>query len=149
VSALQTASVIRVVTPLGIDRRLLGLLASVGLLSLFAAEPVPAAVKDDHGEVRAAGTCSSGATSALRLKTRDSGIEVRFEVDHVRPGVVWRVVFVQERRIAWRGAAKTRSNGSFEVRRTLRDLLGADALTARAWGPRGLVCHATATFLDS
>lgn len=86
-------------------------------------------------------------TAAKRLKSGDDGIELQFEVDHSRAGVVWRVVLVHERRIAWKGAARTtRPNGSFEVRRTLQDLSGADAVTARAWGPTrprlSSSCHA-------
>lgn len=120
------------------------------MLLLFAAPPVAAVAKDRRGEVRVGGVCGSGATSKLRLKSSDDGIELRFEVDHIRAGVFWRVVLVHERRIAWRGGARTsRPNGSFEVRRTLQDLPGADAVTARAWGPLGLVCRATATLPDS
>lgn len=141
---------IRLLAPLGIGSRLLVLLFGVGMLLLFAARPVAAVAKDGRGEVRVAGVCGSGAASKLRLKSGDDGIELQFEVDHSRAGVVWRVVLVHERRIAWKGAARTtRLNGSFEVRRTLQDLPGADAVTARAWGPRGLVCRAAATLPDS
>jgi hypothetical protein len=134
----QTVWVIRVVALLGI-----------GLVLLFASGAV-AVAKDGRGEVRVTGICGSGASSKLRLKTDDDGIELRFELDYSRAGVVWRVVLVHERRIAWKGAASTtRPYGSFEVRRTLRDLPGADTLTARAWGPRGLVCQATATLPGS
>jgi hypothetical protein len=59
-------------------------------------------------------------------------------------------VLVQERRIAWKGTARTTgSNGSFELRRTLQDLPGDDAVTVRAWGPHGLGCHATATLSEA
>jgi len=122
---------------------------AVGMLLLLAATTAAAATKDGRDEVRVAGVCGSGATSELRLKRRDDGIELRFEVDYNRPGVQWRVVLVHERRIAWKGAARTRPNRSFEVRRTLPDLPGADAATARAWGPRGLVCRADAMLPDS
>jgi hypothetical protein len=122
----------------------------IGLLLVFAAPSVAAVAKDGGGEVRVAGVCGSGATSKLRLKSGDDGIELRFEVDHSRPGVIWRVVLVHERRIAWKGAARTtRPDGSFEVRRTLRDLPGADAVSVRAWGPRGLVCRAAAILSGS
>jgi hypothetical protein len=131
----QTACVIRVVASL-----------AVGTLALLAAAPVVAVAKDGPGDVRVAGVCGSGATSKLRLKSGDDGIEVRFEVEHARGGVVWRVALVHERRVAWKGTARTsRSGGSFELRRTLRDLPGADAVSAQAWGPRGLVCRAAAT----
>jgi hypothetical protein len=132
--------VIRFLIPLPIICLLLG----------FAARTQAAVAKDGRGEVRVAGVCGSGATSKLRLRSGDDGIEVRFEVDHNRAGVVWRVVLVHERRIAWKGAARTtRPSGSFEVRQTLQDLPGADAVTAQAWGPRGLVCRAVAVLGDS
>jgi hypothetical protein len=122
----------------------------VGTALLFAASPVAALAKDGRGEVRAVGVCGNGAVSELRLRSRDGGIDVRFELDSGRTNVAWRVVVVHERRVAWKGVARTtRPNGSFEVRRTLRDLPGDDAVTASAWGPRGLICRATATLSDS
>jgi translation initiation factor IF-1 len=143
--------VTRFVLSVGTASRLLVLALLVGAgLALFAPGRVAAVSKDDHGEVRVAGVCGSGTTSKLRLKGGDDGIELRFEVDHSRAGVVWRVVLVHERRIAWKGTARTiRPYGAFEVRRTLPDLLGTDAVTATAWGPHGLVCRAAATLPDS
>jgi hypothetical protein len=48
--------------------------------------------------------------------------------------------------IAWQGTAKTtRASDSFELRRALPDLPGADTVTATAWGPRGTVCRVGAT----
>lgn len=97
-------------------------------------------------EVRVAGGCGTGATSKLRLRARDGGIRAQFEVDHNRSGAVWRVVLVQDRRVVWRGTARTRgASDAFEVERRLRDLPGADTVTARAWGPRGVTCAASAT----
>ena len=81
-----------------------------------------------------------GVSSELRLKRDDDAIELRFELDQSRAGALWRVVLVHERRVVWKAdATKTRVNGSLEVRRNLRDLPGADTITARAWGLRGLV----------
>ena len=126
------------------NRRRLPRWLALTLLSLAALPPAPALAKAD--EVRVAGVCGRGASAELRLLGDEGAIELRFRVAHNRPGALWRVVLVQERRIAWRGAARTsRSSGSFEVRRSLRDLPGADAVTARAWGPQGLVCRASAT----
>jgi hypothetical protein len=137
--APHTAYVIRLLAPLGIV-----------LVLVFAARPAAAVAKDGRGEVRVAGVCGSGATSKLRLKSDDDGIELRFEVNHSRAGIVWRVVLVHERRIVWKGAVRvTRPNGSFEVRRTLPDLVGADAVIARAVGPGGLVCRAAAVLPGS
>lgn len=96
------------------------------------------------GEVRVAGACGRGASSDLRLRSRDGGLRVRFQVEHTRSGASWRVVLVQDRRVVWRGRARTRG-GAFEVERALRDLPGADRVTARAWGPGGITCAAAAT----
>jgi hypothetical protein len=100
---------------------------------------------DDRPEVRVAGVCGRGASSRLKLKARDGAIEAEFEV-HGRSGARWRVVFVQERRVAWRGRARTAgASRSFSLERRLSDYPGADQVMARAVGPRGLTCTATAT----
>jgi hypothetical protein len=99
----------------------------------------------DRPEVRVAGSCGRGATSKLKLKADDGQIEAEFEV-HGRSGARWRVVFVQENRIAWRGSARTGgSSRSFSIERRLSDYAGPDHVTARAVGPRGITCQATAT----
>jgi hypothetical protein len=106
-------------------------------------------VKDDPGDVRVTGVCSAGAGAKLRLKADKGRIEVRFEVDHTRAGS-WRVALVHERRVVWKGVTRTSgTNHSFELRRTLPDLPGNDSVTARAWGPQGLTCHATATLAEA
>ena len=121
------------------------LLLALAMLSLVAAWPLAALAKDGDGKARARGTCSKGAASELQLESDDDGVELRFKLHHSRTGAAWRVVLVQERRIAWKGAAKTTgSSGSFEVRRTLPNFPGSDEITVRAWGPRGLNCQATA-----
>jgi hypothetical protein len=96
-------------------------------------------------EVRVAGVCGRGASSTLKVKARDGGLEVEFEVEHTRAGALWRVVLVQERRVAWRGRARThRPSGSFSLEKRLSDYPGADQIMARAVGPRGITCQATA-----
>jgi hypothetical protein len=114
---------------------------------LLAAAPAGVQARGgDRAEVRASGVCGKGATAKLRLRARDGGIRARFEVDHHRSGVSWRVVLIQDRRVIWRGRARTGGpSASFEVERRLRDLPGADQVTARASGPGGLTCSATAT----
>lgn len=123
-------------------------------LTLLAAVPSAAQARDGHGggggggrpEVRVAGVCGHGATSKLRLRARDGAIELEFEVDQNRSGRLWRVVVVHERRVAWRGSARTHApSGSFSVERTVSDLAGPDQVMARAVGPRGITCQATAT----
>jgi hypothetical protein len=67
-----------------------------------------------------------------------------------RGGERWRVVLVHERRVAWRGRARTRQgDGSFRIRRSLPDFGGADQIAVRASGPRGNTCAATGLLADS
>jgi hypothetical protein len=114
---------------------------------LVTAAPAPA--KDgegDRSEARVPGTCSKGATSTLRLRSRNGTIRAEFEVKRRRAREVWRVVLVHERRIEWRGTIRTHeSSGSFRIRRSLKDLDGPDEVVARASGRRGIKCEASAT----
>jgi hypothetical protein len=118
-------------------------------LALLVAAPL--ALADDGGgdagnrDARVTGRCSAGASSELRLQSRDGSIRVDFEVKRRHKGESWRVVFVHERRVAWRGTVRTSSSGAFRVRRSYDDYEGADNITARATGPRGLTCRASAT----
>lgn len=125
-------------------------LVVVSVALAFAAQPVEARIgKDGPGEVRVAGVCGAGAEARLRLRPGGDGIEVRFEIDQSRAGVVWRLALVHESRVVWKGAARTTGRDqSVELRRTLPDLPGSDTVTARAWGPRGLTCRATATLAE-
>jgi hypothetical protein len=115
---------------------------------LVTASPVLAKEADgDRSEARVAGTCSKGATtSKLRLRSREGTIRVDFEVKGRRAPEAWRVVLVHERRVEWRGTVRTHgSSGSFRIRRSLDDLDGPDQVRARASGPRGMTCEASAT----
>jgi hypothetical protein len=114
------------------------------LVLLVAAAPAPA----NGGDARATGRCSKGASSELRLSAHGDEIRIEFEVKRRRAGESWRVVFVHERRVAWRGTVRTSAGGSFRVRRSYRDYEGADNMTARATGPRGLTCSASATLRE-
>jgi hypothetical protein len=98
-----------------------------------------------RAEVRVAGTCGKGARSKLKLTSRDGEIEAEFEV-HGRAASAWRVTIVHEREVEYRGRRRvTGPSRSFEVSYRMADYSGADAVTARAAGPRGLVCVAAAT----
>lgn len=116
---------------------------------LVAAAPAPAAPGDGDGDrdARVTGRCGKGATSQLRLRARDGSIRVEFEVKRRSSGERWRVVVVHERRIAWRGTARTGDSGSFRVRRSLADYDGVDRVSVRASGPRGITCSAYAKLL--
>jgi hypothetical protein len=145
VATPQTEVVPRFTLPLGSTARRL---AAPAALAIVVALPLAASAKDGGGEVRAA-VCSKGVTSELRLRSDSGSIEVRFKLRRGRAST-WRVVLVQERRVAWKGTQKaTGTSGSFELRRSLPDLAGADAVTATAWGPQGLVCRASATLPDA
>jgi hypothetical protein len=134
--------------------RTLPIVLALALLALALLGPASALARGGGGgggggggsrpEVRVAGACGRGATSSLTLKARDGGIEAEFEV-HGRTGL-WRVALVQEQRVAWRGRARTsRVSHSFSVERRLGDYPGPDRILARAVGPRGITCSATAT----
>jgi hypothetical protein len=128
-------------------RTRLTLVTSIGLaLALTWGAAEPAFARDGGGDdVRVRGSCGKGARSKLRLRSKDGAIRVEFEVDRNRAGERWRVTLVHERRVVWRGRARTRSgSGSFRIRRSVPDFGGADRVTARASGPRGVTCHASA-----
>jgi hypothetical protein len=131
----------------------LPLVLAIALLALVVLGPASALAKGggggggggDRPEVRVAGSCGHGASASLKLKARDGGIEAEFEV-HGGAGSSWRVAFVQERRTVWRGRARTGgASHSFSVERRLGDYPGPDQVFARAVGPRGMTCQATAT----
>ena len=114
------------------------------LLALTLAAP---ALADD--DVRVEGSCGAGAESRLRLRADDGSIRVEFRVDSRRSGERWRVALVHERRVVWRGRIRTRSGGSFRVRRSVPDYDGADEISVRASGPGGNTCQAGATLYES
>jgi len=138
----------RSLTPSRRRRHPLPLLVALALLALAAVGPGSALAKGGHGgppEVRVAGVCGKGATSKLKLKADDGRIEAEFEVDQNRAGARWRVVFVQERRVVYRGRVRTHApSGSWSIEKRLADFPGSDQIMARAVGPRGLTCQASA-----
>jgi hypothetical protein len=98
-----------------------------------------------RAEVRSAGTCGTGAASSLRLRSRDGSIRSEFWV-HGRASSTWRVTIVHERVVAWRGKRRTAGpSHDFNLSYYVPDYSGADLVTARATGPRGIVCSASAT----
>ena len=84
----------------------------------------------------------------MRLRADDGSIRVEFRVDSERARERWRVALVHERRVVWRGRVRTRSGGSFRVRRSVSDYEGADQVSVRASGPGGNTCQAGATLPD-
>lgn len=125
-------------------------LAALSATLLLAVAPAAASARGgDDDEVRARGTCGGGAKSELKVKADDGGIELEFEVEHVRRGSSWKVTVVHEGRVVWRGTRRAgragRGSGEFEVERQLRDLAGADRFRVRASGPGGVTCRVAAT----
>ena len=116
-------------------RTVLAVLLALALLA------TPAAARD---EVRATAACGRGASAELRVRAHHGALEVELRVRRHRAGERWSVALIHERRVAWRGAAKTH-DGGFRVRRTLPDYTGSDEVSARAVNRRGLTCQATAT----
>ncbi len=112
-------------------------------LALGAAAPALGSARDDD-DARVKGTCGRGVTSQLRLRAEDGAISVEFELDSNRGGRRWRLVLVHERRVVWRGRARTRSgSGSFRIRRSVPDFSGVDQVSVRASAPSGNTCQAT------
>jgi hypothetical protein len=118
--------------------------ALAALAAALAAASPAGASNGDEDRIAVAGNCGAGATSSLEVRARDGRLEIRFRVRSGRKGARWRAALVHERRVAWSGAVRAGSGG-IDVRRLLPDLSGADTVAARAWGPRGLTCRASAT----
>lgn len=126
-------------------------LLAVLLLALSAGAAAARGGEGGSGsdDVRVAGLCGRGATSSLRVRAHDGGIEVRFRLRQTRGRGLWRITIVHENRVSARATRKiARSGDSFELRRMLPDLSGSDTIAVHAWGPRGLGCRATATLPD-
>jgi hypothetical protein len=119
------------------------------LLAILLALTLAAPAFGRDGDVRVEGSCGAGAESRVRLRADDGSIRVEFRVDSRRSGERWRVALVHERRVVWRGRVRTRSGGSFRVRRSVPDYDGADAVSVRASGPGGNTCQAGATLPES
>jgi hypothetical protein len=131
-------------TILTMSRTLLVLALVVGALAV----PAGALASDPDGrdEVRVTGRCSGTSSAELRVREENDALRVELRVDTRRSGARWSVILLHERRTAYRGTARTSpSSRSLRVRRTLADWHGPDTIVARATGPRGETCRATAT----
>jgi hypothetical protein len=125
---------------------------AVLLLVLVLVFPTVALARHGDGggdDVRVAGSCGRGASAELRLRSHHGAIEVDFRVRRGRSGERWSVVLVHERRVTVRTTVRTGRHDGLRVRRTLPDFAGADEVTARATGPRGLTCTATGVLTGS
>jgi hypothetical protein len=137
-------------SPLSLRNLAVGLAALAAAVAAAVAGAAPALARGGPGggrdpEVRVAGTCGTGATSSLRVRSRDGVLETQFTV-WGRATATWSLTLVHERQIAWRGRRRaTGASHSFSFGYRLPDFSGADAVSVRAVGPRGVACWASAT----
>jgi hypothetical protein len=119
----------------------------VAMVALLLAASVTAFATEARAssDVRVVGTCGQGANASLRLDKDDGVIRVRFKVESSRGHARWQVAIASEGHVVWRGRKRSDGGGTLDVRRRIRGLRGADQVTARALGPRGLTCIAVAT----
>ena len=121
---------------------------SVAALALGAVALGPASIATaKDGDVRRAGTCTGNSTSKIKLSHENGRIEVEFEVDQNRNGVVWNVGIRDNGDQVFVGRARTAPpSGSFEVNRVIANRAGPDRVVARAVNPAsGETCRAVAT----
>jgi hypothetical protein len=117
--------------------------AAAALVAALVAVP-PAVAKD--GDVRVKGTCTTAATSKLKLSREDGRIEIEFEVDQNQSGVRWAVTLRRNGVVVASRTAVTRApSGSFEVRRLLAGTAGGDRIVATATSLSGARCTAGAS----
>ena len=119
---------------------------TVMALAAFAFGSASTASAKDS-DVRASGTCTGASSSKIKLSREDGRIEVEFEVDQNRNGVLWNVGLWDNDVRVFRGTARTAPpSGSFEVHRLIANRAGADHVVARATNPAsGERCRASAT----
>jgi hypothetical protein len=127
-------------TSVGSSRVLVALAALCAALAL----PLVAAADDGPDDVRRSGACSRSSEIELRVRADDNVIKVELEIETSRRGSTWAAILLHERRIAFRGNLRTRSNGSIELKRSVPDWFGVDSFVARASGPRGESCRVSA-----
>lgn len=124
-------------------RKTLAVVAVTVVVAL--ALPFGAAADDgDDREVRVTRSCSNGSEASLRARKDDGSIRVELRIEPDRRGS-WHVIFLHERRIAYRGTLRpSSSSGTVRLRRTVPDLYGRDTLVIRSSGPRGESCRVAA-----
>jgi hypothetical protein len=119
-------------------------LATAAVAAALAFPVAASAGRVDDDEVRVRGACSPGRAAELRVRADDGTLRVELRVVSRRAGEAWSVILLHERRIVARVRATTSSGGALRVRRSLPDLFGTDTVVARAAGPSGATCRASA-----
>jgi hypothetical protein len=125
-------------------RSLVALAAAATGFSLVVVAPADAGDR----EVIRRGSCSGSADWKIKAKEEDGRIEVEAEVDSNRNGQTWHWRLLHNGSVTARGTKTTGGrSGSFEVRRVVVDLAGADHLKLRARkGASGESCRGAVTY---
>ena len=123
-------------------KALAGSVAALAALGLLGG---PAHANDR--DVIREGSCSARSDWKLKLSPENGRIEIEFEVDQNVVGQVWKVVIRDNGNLVFKGNKTTLApSGSFEARRVVTNLAGADNVVARATNAQtGEVCRGSAT----
>jgi hypothetical protein len=110
-------------------KKIIPLTALVALL--VGAAPTPA--KDGDGRVIRTGDCTGSSNWKLKAKPDDGRLEVEFDVDQNRNGVVWKVKLRRNGKTLVSTTRTTRApSGSFSLDRRIADPAGTDKVSAVA-----------------
>jgi hypothetical protein len=127
-------------------RRLAGA-GGVGFMALaLLAFPATTLARGGGGDaIVRAGDCTGATTSKIKVKHRDGGTEVEFEVDSNKNGQTWNASLKRNGTTFWSGQRTTHApSGSFSVERSTSNPAGTDTFKGRAKNPNtGEVCVAT------
>ena len=129
--------------------RAAALAPALAFAALTATLAVAAAPADARGsDVVRRGSCTGSTDWKLKAGSDDGRIEVEAEVDSNVVGQTWRWRLLHNGDVTARGTRTTGApSGSFDVRRLVVDLAGADTIALRARQPRtGEVCRGSVRF---
>ena len=111
------------------------------LISTLLLTPA-ASAKDGDGRVERSGDCSGRSNWALKAKPDDGRLEVEFEVDQNKNGVLWHVVLKQNGEKVREGNRTTQApSGSFSFEKRLPNPAGADKIVGIATRANGERCR--------
>jgi hypothetical protein len=93
--------------------------------------------------------CGGGAHSSLSVWSEKGGkVGVTFSLSGARPREAWRLVFVHEGHVRWRGRVAADADGRLKLHQRVGDYRGVDHVSVRAYGPGGATCSASASLSD-
>jgi hypothetical protein len=122
----------------------------VGALALVTTAtllPAAAATAKD-GDVVKSGSCSGATSWKLKASPEDGHIEVEGQVDSNKSGQSWNWRILHNGSVSAKGTRTTAApSGSFDVRRVLVDVSGADKVVFKASNTKsGETCRGALTF---